>query len=168
MEQARVSLFQGPNQCQVARDVCKALPCPSVVGYACWVVGHWERCHFPLYFLTERLSVLVSSATLLYIFGSQNPLKPSYLVFGFVMGSEQLPLCKILTGMILERLALIKLGACSGQDHVPLHSSVDMAGKESVIVSDDLACSAECQECPMFSQGGVLSTTNGQQSVMMG
>lgn len=64
--------------------------------------------------------------------------------------------------------ALIKLGTCSGQDRIPLHSSVDMAGKESVIVSDDLACSAKCQECPMFSQGGVLSTTNGQQGLMVG
>ncbi|KAF4796026.1 hypothetical protein TURU_086588 [Turdus rufiventris] len=58
--------------------------------------------------------------------------------------------------------------AAAGQDRIPLHSSVDMAGKESVIVSDDLAYSAKCQECPMFSQGGVLSTTNGQQSLMVG
>lgn len=83
------------------------------------------------------------------------------------MGGKQLPLFKILTGRILERSALIKLGTCSGQDHIPLHASVDLAGKESVIVSDDLACSAKCQERPMFSQGGVLSTTNARQSVMV-
>lgn len=114
--------------------------------------------------------VLVGSATLLYIFGTlgKNSLKPSCFVFRFVTCGNQLPLCRILTGRILERSALTKLGTCSGQDHIPLHSSVDMAGKESVIVSDDLACSAKCQECPMFSQGGVLSTTNGQQSLMVG
>lgn len=119
---------------------------------------------------TERLSVLLGSATPLHIFGrlGQNPFKPSCPALGFIVGGKQLPLCKILTGRILEQSDLIKLGTCSGQDHIPLHSSVDMAGKESVTVSDDLACIAKCQECPMFSQGGVLSTTNGQQSVMMG
>lgn len=68
----------------------------------------------------------------------------------------------------MERSALIKLGSCLGQDHVALHTIVDMAGKEFIIVSDDLAYRARCQECPMFSRGGVLSTTNAQQSVMTG
>lgn len=70
---------------------------------------------------TEKLSVLMGSATLLYRIGrlGQNSPKPSCLAFGFVMGGKQLPLCKILTGRILEQSALIKLGTCSGQDHIP-------------------------------------------------
>lgn len=63
---------------------------------------------------------------------------------------------------------LIELGSCLGEGCVPLHTTVDMAGKEFIIVSDDLAFRVKCQECPMFSWGGVLSTTNAQQGVMTG
>lgn len=169
MEKARVSLLQRPSQCQVGRAAWKALPCPFVVTCACWLVGHWEKCHFPLYFRPERASVLMGSAALLHISGrlGRTPCKPSCSCLWACSGCSVTP-CKILAGRILEQSALIKLGSCLEQDRVPLHTTVHMAGKEFIIMSDDLAFRAKCQERPMFSWGGVLSTTNAQQSAMTG
>jgi len=77
LEKARVSLFQGPSHCQVGRAAWTALLCPYVVTCACWLVGHREKCHFPLYFRQETASV--GFATLLHISGTlgQTPGKPS-------------------------------------------------------------------------------------------
>lgn len=67
LEKARVALFQGPRQCQVGTDAWKALPCPFVVSCACWVVGHWEKRIFPLYFHPGRQSALMDCTALLLI-----------------------------------------------------------------------------------------------------
>lgn len=50
-----------------------------LVTCACCVVGHWEKCHLPLYLWPERASVLMGSASLIYIFWRlvQAPCKPS-------------------------------------------------------------------------------------------
>lgn len=144
--------------------------CPFVVTCACWVVGHWEKCHLPLYLWPETASVLMGTATLIYTFWRlvQAPCKPSCSCLWACSRWPVTATLQDLPGGFLEWSSLMKLGSCLGEDRVALHTIVDMAGKEFVIASDDLALRAKSQECPMFSWGGVLSTTNAQQSVMTG
>lgn len=112
----------------------------------------------------------MDSATLLYIFGrpGQTPCKPSRSHLWALSGWSVAAALRVSPGNVLEPSALIKLGSVSGQDCVPLHTTVDVAGKEFVIASDDLAFGGKCQECPMFSRGGVLPTTNALPSAMTG
>lgn len=61
-----------------------------LVACACWVVGHQEKCCFPLHFCPEGASVLMGSAVLHYISGilGQTPASLHVLASGLMPGGQ--------------------------------------------------------------------------------